>query len=149
MKPCRPVPRLLLLIGLWLPWPALASGAAIDTVKLLGTWQALESHPDKGQVETLFTIRDDRTFSGSMSVNSEIVWTWGGDWTLAGNRLTWHYTRSTLTLHESHRSETDEILSVSDDTLTYRSGSRGSVSTLQRLPPERRRHTLPPPDNAR
>ena len=86
MKPCRPVPRLLLLIGLWLPWPALASGAAIDTVKLLGTWQALESHPDKGQVETLFTIRDDRTFSGSMSVNSEIVWTWGGDWTLAGNR---------------------------------------------------------------
>jgi hypothetical protein len=134
MKPCRTVARLLLLIGLWLPWPALAAGAAIDTVKLFGTWQALESHPEKGQVETLFTIRDDRTFSGSMTVNNGIIWTWDGNWTLAGNRLTWHYTRSSLTLHENHRSETDEILSVTEDTLTYRSGSRGSINTLQRLP---------------
>ena len=73
------------------------------------------------------------TFSGTMTINNDVVWTYGGKWTLAGNRLTWHYTRSSLTLHEAHKTETDEILSVSDDTLTYRSGSRGSVNTLQRL----------------
>ena len=137
MKSCRPVPHLLLLAGLWLPWAVLAGGTTIDTGKLSGTWQALESHPEQGRVETLFTIRDDRTFAGSMSINNDIVWTYAGNWTLAGNRLTWHYTRSSLTLHEAHRTETDEILSVTDDTLTYRSGSRGAISTLQRLPHER------------
>jgi hypothetical protein len=134
MLSCRPAPLLLLLAGLLRPWVALAGGTDIDTGKLFGTWQALESQPGQGQVETLFTIRDNRTFSGSMSIKNETVWTFGGDWTLAGNRLTWHYTRSSLTLLETHRTETDEILSVTDDTLTYRSGSRGTVSTLRRLP---------------
>ena len=59
MKSCRPVPYLLLLAGLWLPWAVLAGGTTIDTGKLSGTWQALESHPEQGRVETLFTIRDD------------------------------------------------------------------------------------------
>ena len=135
MTPRPPARLFLLLMGLWLLQPVLADSTAIDTGKLFGTWQAQESHTAQGDIETIFTIRDDRTFSGTMTINNDVVWTYGGNWTLAGNRLTWHYTRSSLTLLEAHKTETDEILSVSDDTLTYRSGSRGSVSTLQRLPP--------------
>ena len=133
MTPRSPARLFLLLMGLWLLSPVLADSTTIDSGKLFGTWQVLESHPAQGDIETIFTIRDDMTFSGTMTINNDVVWTYGGKWTLAGNRLTWHYTRSSLTLHEAHKTETDEILSVSDDTLTYRSGSRGSVNTLQRL----------------
>lgn len=133
-------PRLLIITGLlltslWLSKPVIADSTLIDTAKLIGTWQAHESHPERGDIETVFTIRDDSTFAGTMTINNETVWTYGGSWALEGSSITWHYTQSSLTLLESDRSETDEILSLGDDTLTYRSGSRGSVSTLQRRQP--------------
>jgi hypothetical protein len=126
---------ILLLAVTWLSWPAAADSAAIDTTRLYGTWLAQESHPERGKIETVFTILEDRTFSGSMTVNGEVVWTYGGTWTLEGSRITWHYSRSSLALLDIHRRETDEILSVTDETLTYRSLNRDSVSTLRRLVP--------------
>ena len=126
---------ILLLAAHWLPQPAPADPAAIDTARLYGTWQAQESHPQQGSIETVFTILDDRTFSGTMTVNGEVVWTYGGTWTLEGSRITWHYARSSLALLDVHRRETDEILSVTDGTLTYRSLHRDAVSTLRRLDP--------------
>jgi hypothetical protein len=122
------------LAGLWLSPPVPVDAAGFDPAKIAGTWQARESHPGQGDIETVFIIRDDGTFSGSMAINGEVAWTYGGDWTLEGSRITWHYTRSSLTLHEAHRTESDEILSLDADTLTYRSGSRGTISSLQRLP---------------
>ena len=64
---------ILLLAVTWLPWPAAADSAAIDTSRLYGTWLAQESHPERGKIETVFTILEDMTFSGSMTVNGEVV----------------------------------------------------------------------------
>jgi hypothetical protein len=130
-----PLASILLLAVTWLSQPAQADPAAIDTARLYGTWQAQESHPQQGSIETVFTILDDRTFSGAMTINGEVVWTYGGTWTLEGSRITWHYSRSSLELLDIHRQETDEILSVTDETLIYRSLNRDSVSTLRRLAP--------------
>jgi hypothetical protein len=126
---------ILLLALTLLSRPAPADTAAIDTSRLYGTWLAQESHPERGKIETVFTILGDRTFSGSMTVNGEVVWTYGGTWMLEDSRMTWHYSRSSLALLDVHRRETDEILSVTDETLTYRSRNRDSVSTLRRLDP--------------
>jgi hypothetical protein len=131
----RLIASILLLAVTWLSRPALADPAAIDTTRLYGTWLAQESHPEQGKIETVFTIFEDRTFSGNMTVNGEVVWTYGGTWTLEDSRITWHYSRSSLALLDVHRQETDEILSVTDETLTYRSLNRDSVSTLRRLDP--------------
>jgi hypothetical protein len=134
MQPRFPSIILLLLTSLWVSQPVIADSAVIDTAKLVGTWQAHESHPAQGDIETVFTIHDDRTFAGTMAINNETVWSYGGTWALEGSSITWHYTQSSLALLEAHKTETDEILSLSDDSLTYRSGSRGSISTLQRRP---------------
>jgi hypothetical protein len=131
----RLLASILLLALTWLSRPAPADPAAIDTTRLYGTWLAQESHPEQGKIETVFTIFEDRTFSGTMTVNGEVVWTYGGTWTLENSRMTWHYSRSSLALLDVHRQETDEILSVTDETLTYRSLNRDSVSTLRRLDP--------------
>ena len=111
----------------------LASPAVFDAGTLAGTWLASESHPDKERIETVFVINTDQTFTGTMSINGEVAWTYGGNWALDGNNITWHYTKSSLTLLESRQTETDEILSVDENTLTYRSGSRDAISTLKRL----------------
>ena len=65
-----------------------------------------------------------------MTVNGEPVWTFSGSWCMEGNRITWHYTRSSLALLDSHRQETDDILPVTSETLAYPSLNRDSVSTL-------------------
>lgn len=126
---------ILLLTVTWLPQAAPADPAAINTIRLYGTWLAQEAHPEQGKIETVFTIFEDRTFSGSMTINGEVVWTYGGTWTLEDSRMTWYYSRGSLALLDIHRRETDEILSITDETLTYRSLNRDSVSTLQRLDP--------------
>jgi hypothetical protein len=126
---------ILLLAVTWLSQAATTDSAAIDTSRLYGTWLAQESHPERGKIETVFTILEDRTFSGSMTVNGEVVWTYGGTWTLEDSHITWHYSSSSLALLDVHRRETDEILSVTDETLTYRSLNRDSISTLRRLVP--------------
>jgi len=123
----------LLLAGLLLVLPVTADTAVVDTSKLIGTWQVNESHPVQGDIDTVFIINNDRTFSGNMAINDETVWTYGGTWNLQGSSITWHYTRSSLILLDAHRTETGEILTLSDDTLTYRSGSHSTVRTLQRL----------------
>ena len=128
----------LLLASLWLALPVSADTTVIDSGKLTGTWLAHESHPAQGDIETVFIINDDRTFSGNMAINDETVWTYGGTWKLEGSSITWYYTQSSLTLLDAHRTESGEILTLSDDTLTYRSGSHSTVRTLQR-----RQHTRP------
>lgn len=100
---------------------------------LVGRWHAAEQHPERGDIDTAFIINADATFSGSLSINSEPVWQYSGTWGLAGNRITWKYLKSNLVLLEVDKAETDEILSVTDETLTYRSVRRGTVNTLQRI----------------
>lgn len=111
---------------------ALSEADVISPEAIVGEWHATETHPDRGDIDTVFVINADATFSGSLSVNSEPVWQYSGVWKLQGNRVTWEYHKSSLILLQEDKAETDEILSVTDTALTYRSVRRGTENTLYR-----------------
>jgi len=129
----------LSLARYWILWLlTLSTGAAdelltIDPQQLYGSWMAVEQVPDEGSVETRFAINRDATFSGTLAVNGVQVWSYSGTWSLQGNRITWHYTASSLALLAEDRAEVDELLAVDGTVLRYRSGRRGSTHTLHRV----------------
>ncbi len=106
---------------------------SIDAQLLYGTWVSSERVPDQGSVETRFVINRDATFSGTLMVNGDQVWGYSGTWSLDGNHITWHYTSSSLVLLVEDQAEVDELLSVGNDTLSYRSGRHGTIHTLRRV----------------
>jgi len=111
---------------------ALSDSEGISAETIVGEWHASEDHPDRGKIDTVFVINADTTFSGSLSINSEPVWQYSGIWKLEGNRITWEYRKSSLVLLQEDKAETDEILSVTDTDLTYRSVRRGTENILHR-----------------
>ncbi len=127
---------LKLLLALFLYTTGICSYADVAIVSpatIIGEWHATENHPEKGNIDTRFVINADKTFSGSLIINNVPVWLYSGTWTLEGNRVTWVYLESNIVLLQEDIADTDEILSVTDETLTYRSLRRGKESTLQRM----------------
>ena len=122
---------LLLLVSLC-TGGAIADPVPINPEMIIGTWNATERHPEQGNIETVFTINADSTFSGTMTVNNTPVWLYAGSWTLEGNAITWVYLESNIILLQEDKQDTDIILSVTDESLSYRSLRRGKESTLQR-----------------
>ena len=111
----------------------LSETAVITAATIVGEWHATETHPERGNIETVFVINADASFSGSLAINNEPVWQYSGVWKLEGNRITWEYRKSSLVLLNEDKAATDEILSVTDHALTYRSGRRGTENTLYRV----------------
>ena len=68
-----------------------------------------------------------------MTINGAPAWQYSGTWELAGNRVTWVYLESSIILLQEDLADTDEILSITDEAMTYRSLRRGKESTLQRV----------------
>ena len=112
---------------------ALSETVVITPETIVGEWHATETHQERGNIDTVFVINADASFSGSLAVNSEPVWQYSGVWKLEGNRITWEYLKSNLVLLNEDKAETDEILSVTDNALTYRSGRRGTEHILYRV----------------
>ena len=112
---------------------AFPESLAINPDAIVGEWQASEHHPEQGNIDTRFLINADKTFSGSMTINGASVWQYSGTWELAGNRVTWVYLESSSILLQEDLADTDEILSITDEAMTYRSLRRGKESTLQRV----------------
>ena len=110
-----------------------ADSATISPEAIVGEWHAAENHPKRGNIDTRFVINTDETFSGSMTINNVPAWQYSGTWTLEGNRITWVYVESNIILLQEDMADTDEILSVTDESLTYRSLRRGEESTLLRV----------------
>jgi len=67
-----------------------------------------------------------------MTINNTPAWQYAGTWTLKGNQITWVYLESNIILLQEDKQDTDVILFVSNESLTYRSLRRGKESTLQR-----------------
>ncbi len=110
-----------------------ADPLTINPEMITGKWYATESHPEQGSIETNFTINADATFSGSMIINNVPAWQYSGTWTLEGNQITWVYVESNIILLQEDMADTDVIISVTDESITYRSLRRGKESTLQRI----------------
>jgi len=111
----------------------LSENVVITPGVLVGEWHATAAHPEQGNIDTVFVINADASFSGSLAINNEPVWQYSGIWKLEGNRITWEYLESSLVLLNEDQAETDEILSVTDNALTYRSGRRGTENILYRV----------------
>jgi hypothetical protein len=111
----------------------LSETAVISPGAIVGEWHATEAHQERGDIDTVFVINADASFSGSLVINNEPVWQYSGIWKLQGNRITWEYLKSNLVLLQEDKAETDEILSVTDKALTYRSARRGTENTLYRV----------------
>jgi hypothetical protein len=105
----------------------------INPDAIVGEWQASEHHPEQGNIDTRFLINADKTFSGSMTINDAPVWQYSGTWELEGNRVTWVYLESSTILLQEDMADTDVILSVTENAMTYRSVRRGKERTLQRV----------------
>ena len=130
----RPLLKLFLALLLYTAFTgAYADSVAISPKAIVGEWHATENHPKRGNIDTRFVINADETFSGSMTINSVPAWQYSGTWTLEGNRITWVYVESNIILLQEDMADTDEILSVTEESLTYRSLRRGKESTLQRV----------------
>lgn len=112
---------------------AQADPGLIAAEQVTGTWISSEQTPGQGQVDTLMTIKVDGSFSGSLLVNNETVWTFSGNWTLDKNAINWEYTESSLVLLVEDRSEVDTVLSLGQDEMTLKSGRRDGVRTLRRV----------------
>jgi len=110
-----------------------AGSPTISPDMLIGNWYASEDHPEQGNIETYFTINADNTFSGSMTIDDVSAWQYAGTWSLAGNKITWVYVESNIILLQEDMADTDVIISVTDESLTYRSLRRDKESTLQRV----------------
>jgi hypothetical protein len=123
--------KLLLVITLY-TGGAVADPASINPDEIVGNWQATELHPEQGNIETIFIINADNTFSGTMTINTVPVWQYAGTWILKGNQIAWVYLESNIILLQEDKQDTDVILSVSDESLSYRSLRRGKESTLLR-----------------
>jgi beta-glucanase (GH16 family) len=111
---------------------ALADPGPVAHDQITGAWISSEQTPEQGQADTLMTIKADGSFSGSLLVNNETVWTFSGKWTLNGNTINWEYTESSLVLLIEDRSEMDTIVSLDQDQMTLKSGRRGGVRTMRR-----------------
>ena len=110
-----------------------ADSLTINPDMITGKWYATEHHPQQGSIETNFTINANETFSGSMTINNVPAWQYAGTWSLKGNQITWVYVESNIILLQEDKADTDVIISVTDESLTYRSLRRGKESTLQRV----------------
>ena len=110
-----------------------APAATFTPESLHGDWTVREQHPDAGEVVTLFSINPDSSFAGTMTVAGNVVWRYSGNWYLDDNLITWFYTESTPPLMLVDTTEVDEIISVDDEKLVYRSGKRDVLETLYRV----------------
>lgn len=130
----RSLPKYIFMVALCAGCKVVLSETVVITTEtIVGEWHATEAHPERGNIDTVFVINADASFSGSLAINNEPAWQYSGVWKLEGNRITWEYLKSNLVLLQEDKAETDEILSVTDNELTYRSGRRGKENTLYRV----------------
>jgi hypothetical protein len=130
----RPLLKLIFLVTLCAACRvALSETVVITPETIVGEWHATETHPERGNIDTVFVINANASFSGSLVINNEPVWQYSGVWKLESNRITWEYLKSNLVLLQEDKAETDEILSVTDNALTYRSSRRGTENILYRV----------------
>ena len=77
----------LIIVLLLFAGSALAEPGLVTVERISGTWISSEQTREQGQADTLMTINTDGSFSGSLLVNNETVWTFSGNWTLGSMNI--------------------------------------------------------------
>lgn len=112
--------------------PAVAPASAINARDLVGSW-GMEASRNGVVMRTTFTLAENGTFAGSATANGNPLMTYAGKWTLAGDRLEWLYTETSVPFPEEAKKDADRILSVSPARIEVLSLRSGEKRTLLRL----------------
>ena len=99
---------------------------------LAGSWVTRATRPDGLTIETFMSLTRQGKFSGHAVANGKPLMTFEGTWKLAGQRLSWVYTKSSPELPEAARVDSDELVSVDDKALVLRSDRSGETRAYQR-----------------
>lgn len=99
-----------------------------------GSWSKEQPLPDGRSLLVVMTFNTDMTFSGNASIAGGVVWEYAGTWESDGSTLTYHYEKSSRPLPDSAKTDIDEVVSVSPESLTLRSKASGKTHTFNRRP---------------
>ncbi len=110
--------------------PAASAASATGPLhdQLVGHW----SYRDQfGDIDLFFGA--DGSFSGTVRKGGKLLWTYGGDWTLEGARIVYHYTLSNPRPEKVGMFDMDTVQDMTADCFTLISAST-DVSRACRVP---------------
>jgi hypothetical protein len=111
---------------------AAPTAASSDESRLFGKWVDDEKTPDGRAVVSHTELKSDLSFVSDVSVGGNIVLRCSGVWSLDGKVLTWNYLYSSPALPENARIDTDDIVSVDNQTLVTVSKRGGQRHQFRR-----------------
>lgn len=131
MQHPRKIAALFAMLMAFVFSPALAADAA-HSPAVHGTWSKAQPLPDGRSLLVVMTFHPDMTFSGNASIGGAVVWEYAGAWESDGSTLTYHYQQSSRPLPESARTDVDDVVSVSPESLVLRSRASGQTHAFAR-----------------
>lgn len=131
MKHLRKIAVLLTLLMAIAFSPAYAANAE-KSPAVFGTWSKAQPLPDGGSLLVVMRLNPDMTFSGNASIGGGVVWEYSGTWKSDGSTLIYHYEKSSRPLPDAARTDIDEVVSISPESLVLRSRASGQTHTFTR-----------------
>ena len=78
--------------------------------QLIGHWSYADEH-----LISEYTFREDGTFTGQVTQDTKVIWTFAGKWSLTGDTLNYEYTKSSLERIPVGTTDHDKLLEVTKD----------------------------------
>lgn len=123
---------LSMLCALLFAGPAQAAGSP-QINPIVGVWTKSQGLPDGRSLSVMTRFGADGAFSGTASVDGQVVWEYGGTWSLQDRVLTYHYEHSSRPLPESAKTDVDDVISMGANSLVLRSRQSGKEHTFLRM----------------
>ena len=131
MKHPRKIAVLLTLL-LAFAFPPVYGAGAEKNPAVYGSWSKAQLLPDGRSLRVVMTFNPDMTFSGNASIGGGVVWEYSGTWESDGSTLTYHYENSSRPLSDSAKTDIDEVVSLSPESLVLRSRASGNTHMFAR-----------------
>lgn len=114
------------------PAPA-TTVASVPTANMVpGTWVTTEKRKDGRILTAKYEIKGDGKFKGWVELDDKPFWTYSGTWSFKDGDITWNYLESSKKLKDNAKTDVDEVLSLTSDTMVLRSRMTRQSHTFQR-----------------
>lgn len=100
---------------------------------IIGVWTKSQGLPDGRSLSVMARFGADGEFSGSASIDGQVVWEYGGTWSIQDRVLTYHYKHSSRPLPDSAKTDVDDVISLGANSLVLRSRQSGQEHTFLRM----------------
>lgn len=119
-------------IAILLLSPACLFAQEFKYESLVGKWYTNKKHPSGAMIYVDLQINPDKTFSGKMFANGNLIWSYGGQVMFDGEELKWIYKESSKQLPPNYNI-VDMIISVDAEKYTYTSEMTGQDGLYYRI----------------